>query len=196
MIYIYFITGASALTCCYLPPALLAMQVVEGSNVLVLREDGTWVLGRALGKVYEEDTNTYDHDNATIPAHTKCIQVYQYEVLRPDADPFKATYCLRTNAGLCDEQWCSCGVDLPLDEGGPCYKQHTQTYRLRDLREPVNFRLSTPRAMALRTASAVAAASTTSRSQGSSSTPAPLRYYIDSLTKQKVKQGLDAMPCM
>ena len=80
------------------------------------------------------------------------------------------------------------GVERGESDGGPCYKQHIQTYRLGSLREPVNFELSAPRSGAKRTARALPA------SGGGSSSPRPLAYHLDALTQQKIKQGMQAVP--
>ena len=47
-----------------------------------------------------------NHDNEVIPAKQKIVQVYQYDVMKPDAanDPLKHTYCIRTNAGVCSNK--------------------------------------------------------------------------------------------
>jgi hypothetical protein len=113
--------------------------------------------------------------------------------LKADAanNPLKHTYCLRTNAGECGNKWCVCGVNRGESEGGACYKQHIQTYRLGWLREPVNFVLSTPRSSARRTASAPSGGG---GSSSSSSAPRPLAYYLDDLAQQKITQGMQAMP--
>jgi hypothetical protein len=171
---------------------LLEKKIVAGSNVLVLTDENTWVLGRALGKPEELQQAIRNHDNEVIPAKQKVVQVYQYDVLKPDAanDPLKHTYCLRTNAGVCSNKWCVCGVKRGESEGGACYKQHIQTYRLGWLREPVNFVLSTPRISARRTARAPCS----SGGGGSSRAPRPLAYYLDDLAQQKITQGMQAMP--
>ena len=49
----------------------------------------------------------------------------------------KSTFCLRTPSGGCGNKWCDCGVDAPTK----CMKQHTQIYRLKQLRKPVNFKM-------------------------------------------------------
>jgi hypothetical protein len=67
---------------------------------------------------------------------------HQYEVLTARADPLDHAYCLRRPAGPCGEMWAECGVGLI---SAPCYKQHTQIYRLSALREPVNFAVDIPR---------------------------------------------------
>ena len=74
-------------------------------------------------------------------------------------------------------------------DGGPCYKQHIQTYRLGSLREPVNFSMSAPRSGAKRTARAPPTGG-----GSSSSATRPLAYHIDALTQQKIKQGIQAVP--
>jgi hypothetical protein len=49
----------------------------------------------------------------------------------------------RSSKRLIDRMWAECGVGLvpPV----PCYKQHTQFYRISALREPVNFADDIPR---------------------------------------------------
>jgi hypothetical protein len=85
---------------------LLEKKIVAGSNVLVLTDESTWVIGRALGKSEELQHAIRNHDNEVIPAKQKVVQVYQYDVLKPDAanDPLKHTYCLRTNQCRCVQQ--------------------------------------------------------------------------------------------
>ena len=104
-------------------------------------------------------------------------------------DPLKHTYCLRTNAGMCSNNWCDCGVNRGESARGARYKQHIQTYRLSWLREPVNFVLSTPHKRAKRTVRAPA-----SSGSGSSSNPRPLVYHLYDLAQQQIKQGMQAMP--
>ena len=79
---------------------LLEKKIVAGSNVLVLTDENTWVIGRALGKSEELQHAIRNHDNEVIPAKQKVVQACQYDVLKTDAasDPLKHTYCLRTNA--------------------------------------------------------------------------------------------------
>ena len=171
----------------------LEKKVVAGSNVLILTDESTWVIGRALGKPEELLHAITNHDNERIPAKQKVVRVYQYDVLKADAanNPLKHTYCLRTNTGVCSNKWCICGVNRGESEGGACYKQHIQTYRLSWLREPVNFVLSTPRSSARRTARAP---SSSSGGGSSSSARRPLAYYLDDLAQQKITQGMQAMP--
>jgi hypothetical protein len=166
----------------------LEKKVVAGSNVLILTDESTWVIDRALGKPEELLHAITNHDNERIPAKQKVVRVYQYDVLKADAanNPLKHTYCLRTNTGVCSNKWCICGVNRGESEGGACYKQHIQTYRLSWLREPVNLVLSTPRSSARRTARAP------SSSSGGGSRP--LAFYLDDLAQQKITQGMQAMP--
>ena len=53
-------------------------------------------------------------------------------------------------------------------------KQHVTTFRLKQVREPIGFRLIAPRAR---------------REQST----APLRYQLDDLTKQHIAASLDAV---
>ena len=168
----------------------LERKVVTGSNVLILTDQNSWVIGRALGKPETLVQAITNHDNERIPAGQKVVRVYQYEVLKGARDPLKHTYCLRTNEGTCSNNWCDCGVNRGESAGGACYKQHTQIYRLSWLREPVNFVLSTPLRRPKRTARAAPASSGSS----SSSTPRPLAYHLHDLAQQQIKQGMQAMP--
>jgi hypothetical protein len=158
---------------------LLEKKIVAGSNVLVLTDESTWVIGRALGKPKELQQAIRNHDNEVIPAKQKVVQACQYDVLKPDAanDPLPSHKCI-------------CGVNRGESEGGACCKQHIQTYRLGWLQEPVNFVLSTPRISARRTARTPCSSS----GGGSSSAPRPLAYYLDDLAQQKITQDMQAMP--
>jgi hypothetical protein len=69
----------------------------HGSNVLILTDQNSWVIGRALGKPEKLAQVITNHDNERIPAGQKVVRVYQYEVLKEARDPLKHTYCLRTN---------------------------------------------------------------------------------------------------
>jgi hypothetical protein len=156
--------------------------------VLVLLHSGEWAIGSALGKVETASHQITDHDGAVISAHTKFVRMHQYEVLTAKADPLDHAYCLRRPAGPCDQMWAECGVGL---KPTPCYKQHTQIYRLSALREPVNFAVDIPRQASAgrrRTARAPAGAG------GRAVDAAPLRYFLSDLTKQQVRQGLAALP--
>jgi hypothetical protein len=63
---------------------LLEKKIVVGSNVLVLTDENTWVIGRALGKPEELKQAIRNHDNEVIPAKQKVVQVC-LPVRRPEA---------------------------------------------------------------------------------------------------------------
>lgn len=85
------------------------------------------------------DAGGLDHDKAKVNWNEVVVAVHQYEVKKKDGggDPYKSTFCLRTPSGGCGNKWCDCGVDAPTK----CMKQHTQIYRLKQLRKPVNFKM-------------------------------------------------------
>ena len=60
----------------------LERKVVTGSNVLILTDQNSWVIGRALGKPETLVQAITNHDNERIPAGQKVVRVYQYEVLK------------------------------------------------------------------------------------------------------------------
>ena len=78
-------------------------------------------------------------------------------------------YLSRKPAGSCDKLLCKCGPAVG------CEKQHVTTFRLRQVREPIAFRLIAPRA----------------RRAGQST--APLRYKLDDLARQRIAASLDAV---
>ena len=77
-------------------------------------------------------------------------------------------YLSRKPAGSCDKLYCKCGPALG------CFKQHVTTFRLKQVREPIGFRLIAPRARR------VCVQSTE-----------PLRYQLDDLTRQRIAASLD-----
>ena len=156
--------------------------------MLVLLHTGEWAIGSALGKVETASHQIRDHDGAVIHAHTKFVRMHQYEVLTAKADPLDHAYCLRRPAGPCNEMWAKCGVGL---KPAPCYKQHTQIYRLSALREPVNFAVDIPRQASARRRTARAPAG-----GGGPADASPLRYFLSDLAKQQIRQGLAALPAL
>ena len=48
-------------------------------------------------------------------------------------------YLSRKPAGSCDKLYCKCGPAVG------CFKQHVTTFRLKQVREPIGFRLIAPR---------------------------------------------------
>ena len=56
----------------------LERKVVTGSNVLILTDQNSWVIGRALGKPETLVQAITNHDNERIPAGQKVVRVYQY----------------------------------------------------------------------------------------------------------------------
>ena len=74
----------------------------------------------------------------------------------------------REPAGSCDKLYCKCGPAVG------CFKHHVTTFRLKQVREPIGFRLIAPRARR------VCVQSTE-----------PLRYQLDDLTRQRIAASLD-----
>ena len=134
------------------------------------------------GAVDDDDHNIQDHDGGTIKAHTAVVHVHQYEPVMPtSADPYKKVYCLRTPAGTCTNRWSACGINRSAPDGGPCLKQHVQTYRLSHVRKPVNFEMAVPRANVSRRSSGAAAVTKHT-------------YTIHPLARQQIKQNTSMLP--
>ena len=77
-------------------------------------------------------------------------------------------YLSRKPAGSCNKLYCKCGP------AAGCTKQHVTTFRLKQVREPIGFRLIAPRAR---------------RGQSVQ----PLRYQMDDHTRQRVAASLDVV---
>ena len=160
----------------------LQKTIVEGSNVTTLADGSAWVVAKATGKPVSYNHNIQDHDGGTINAHTAVVHVHQYEPVMPtSADPYKKVYCLRTPAGTCTDRWGACGINRSAPGGGPCLKQHVQTYRLSHVRKPVNFEMAVPRANVSRRSSGAAAVTKHT-------------YTIHPLARQQIKQNTSMLP--
>jgi len=160
----------------------LQKTIVEGSNVTTLADGSAWVVAKATGKPVSYNHNIQDHDGGTIKAHTAVVHVHQYEPVMPtSADPYKKVYCLRTPSGTCTNRWSACGINRSAPDGGPCLKQHVQTYRLSHVRKPVNFEMAVPRANVSRRSSGAAAVTKHT-------------YTIHPLARQQIKQNTSMLP--
>jgi hypothetical protein len=159
----------------------LQKATVCGSNITVLVSGSEWIVAKATGKPVSYDHAITDHDGSTIRAHTALVHVHQYEPDSATGDPFKKVYCLRTPAGLCANKWSKCGINRKAADGGPCFQQHTQTYRLSHVRKPVNFEMAVPR-------------TNVTRRKGGAAAVTKHTYTIHPLARQKIKQHTSALP--
>jgi hypothetical protein len=171
----------------------LSKKIKAGTNVAVCitEEDGkyTWALAKATGPPRKAHAGEKDHDNGALGAGSLVVDVHQYEILKADStefgsyaeaqdafetDPQSVAYCLRTPLGECDAQWCNCGTSVG------CMKQHRQTYKLSQLREPAGFRMSTPKQADVRR---------TRRNKPD----APLSYTLSTGVLQGILQNIGAL---
>ena len=150
----------------------LKSKVKAGVNVVVCNAEveaqGThaysWAIDKSLGKPRRAAEVEKDHvglllrgtwDNS---GRTKkytgpwVLDVNQYDILKMDcteyetydagqsafkSDPMSVGYCIRTPTGRCPKKWAFRGA------AAGCFKQHKQTYRLTQIREPAGFKLTT-----------------------------------------------------
>jgi hypothetical protein len=141
----------------------LHAKITKNTTVVVcIAEEGgvySWALAKALGRPRKAAAGEKDHDNQPLKSGSLVVDVNQYEIVQKDftefdvytnaqlafeRDPQSVLYCIRTPMGRCEEAWCNCGSSVG------CMKQHQQTYRLSQLREPTGFRMATSTAAAVR----------------------------------------------
>ena len=173
----------------------LQAKIKKNTNVVVCiaEEDGvySWALAKALGRPRKAVAGEKDHDNQPLKSGSIVVDVSQHEILQKDftefdaysnaqlafeKDPQSVLYCncIRTPMGRCEDAWCNCGSSVG------CMKQHQQTYRLSQLREPAGFKMATPTAAAV-------------RKQRRSNKKAPLAYMLSSGVLQSIMQNISAL---
>ena len=149
----------------------------------------SWALSTALGRPRKAVAGEKDHDNKPLKSGSLVVDVNQCEILQKDFTEFdvytnaqlafekdhqSVLYCIRTPMGICEEAWCNCGSSVG------CMKQHQQTYRLSQLREPTSFRTATPTAAAV-------------RKQRRSNKKGPLVYMLSSGALQSIMQNISSL---
>jgi hypothetical protein len=171
----------------------LQAKIKKNTNVVVCiaEEDGvySWALAKALGRPRKAVAGEKDHDNQPLKSGSIVVDINQYEIFQKDftefdaysnaqlafeKDPQSVLYCIRTPMGRCEEAWCNCGSSVG------CMKQHQQTYRLSQLREPAGFKMATPTVAAV-------------RKQRRSNKKAPLAYMLSSGVLQSIMQNISAL---
>ena len=130
-------------------------KIKKNTNVVVYiaEEDGvySWALAKPLGRPRKVVAGETDHDNQPLKPGSLVVDVNQCEILQKDFTEFDAytnaqlafqkypqpvLYCIHTPMGRCEEAWCNCGSSVG------CMKQHQQTCRLSQLREPTGLESS------------------------------------------------------
>jgi hypothetical protein len=157
----------------------LKKKIKAGSNVLIAQTGGGWAIAKAAGPpglMRDVDGSLKDHDGAAVNWNEVVVKVHQYEVKEEHADPYLRKFCLRAPSGDCEQPWCKCGVAVG------CMKQHTQIYRLKQIRKPVNFKM--------------VACGTMTRGgfQPSGGGQADLEYKLHPLASQQIQQALRELP--
>ena len=171
----------------------LHAKIKKNTNVVVCitEEDGvySWALSTTLGRPRKAVAGEKDHDNKPLKSGSLVVDVNQCEILQKDFTEFdvytnaqlafekdhqSVLYCIRTPMGICEEAWCNCGSSVG------CMKQHQQTYRLSQLREPTSFRTATPTAAAV-------------RKQRRSNKKGPLVYMLSSGALQSIMQNISSL---
>ena len=159
--------------------------------VYIAEEDGvySWALAKPLGRPRKAVAGETDHDNQPLKPGSLVVDVNQCEILQKDFTQFDAytnaqlalqkypqsvLYCTRTPMGRCEDAWCNCGSSVG------CMKQHQQTYRLSQLREPTG--LESPHQ-----------SSASVRKQRRSNKKAPLAYMLSSGVLQSIMQNMSAL---
>ena len=156
----------------------LESDLAAGMNVVLKTDEqqGSFQIGRIVKGPYTTlGRKELDGEYAGAGSRLVDVEVYAEEKVlrrrgtgRVRARAMGIDYLSRKPAGSCDKLYCKCGPALG------CFKQHVTTFRLKQVREPIGFRLIAPRARR------VCVQSTE-----------PLRYQLDDLTRQRIAASLD-----
>ena len=158
----------------------LESNLAVGMNVVLKTDEqqGSFQLGRVVKEPYTTLVRKEcDGEYAGAGSRLVDVEVYAEEKVsrrrgtgraRATARAVETDYLSRKPAGSCDKLYCKCGPAVG------CLKQHVTTFRLKQVREPIGFRLIAPRARRVQSAE-------------------PLRYQLDDLTRQRIAASLDAV---